>query len=253
MSVISSANSGLDRVGMPLQHAQENELLACLPLAVKALWFPHLELVDLDQGEVLHEPDGRMPYVYFPLTAIAAQLYALENGESAESALIGYKGMVGFPVILGGDSTSSRAVVLIAGEAWRVRAAFVQHQVRSVPAVLHLMLRFVQAMMTQMNQTAVCNRHHSIDQQLCRLFLLITERLPVSDFPMTQGLLAATLGVRRESVTEAAGLLQRAGLVRYKRGHITVLDRTGLQRRACECYQVVRQEYARLLPYRLAT
>ena len=244
---------GSNRTGAPLQVARENELLACLPLAVKALWFPHLELVDLNEGETLHKPDGLMPYVHFPLTAIIAQLYSLENGESAGSALIGYEGLVGFPVILGGDSTSSRAVVLIAGEAWRVKAPFLQDQVRSVPSVLRLMLRFVQAMMTQMNQTAVCNRHHSTVQQVCRLLLMIAERLPVSDFPMTQGLLAATLGVRRESVTEAAGLLQREGLIRCRRGHVTVLDRLGLQRRACECYRVVRQEYARLLPYRAAT
>ncbi len=227
---------------------RENELLACLPLPARALWNPHLELVDLQRGQILHESEDRMHYAYFPLTAIVAKLYLLESGASAASALIGNEGMVGFPLVLGGESTPSRAVVLIAGEAWRVKADFIKHEVRSVVTVMHLMLRFLQAMMIQMTQTAVCNRHHSISQQMCRWLLLVIDRLPVNEFAMTQELMAIMLGVRRESVTEAAGQLQMAGLVQYARGHFTVLSRTGLERRACECYQVVKTEYVRLLP-----
>ena len=237
----------------PLIKVSQNELLACLPLAVRARWALHLEYVDLFQGKVLQEAGSGIPYVYFPVTAVVSQLYSLENGESAESAVIGCKGMVGFPVILGGESTASRAVVLIKGRGWRMEADFLREELRSVIPVLHLMLRYLQAMMTQMNQTAVCNRHHSVYQQLCRWLLLVTDRLPVSELPITQELLANALGVRRETVTVAAGKLQRAGLIRYKRGNITVLDRAGIERRACECYQVVRQEYARLLPRREAT
>jgi CRP-like cAMP-binding protein len=231
----------------------ENKLLACLELTALRLWEPHLELVNLERGQLLHESKGRIPYAYFPLTAVVAKLYSLESGGSALSALIGNEGMVGFPLVLGGESTPSRAVVLIAGEAWRVKADFIRHEVCLVMQAMHVMLRFLQAMMTQMTQTAVCNRHHSIEQQLCRWLLLIIERLPVSEFAMTQELMAIMLGVRRESVTAAARHLQLAGLIRYARGQVSVLNRTGLERRACECYQVVRQEYARLLPDRLPT
>jgi CRP-like cAMP-binding protein len=245
--------------GIPARYAvrasssgmRKNELLACLPLTAWRLWEPHLELVDLERGQLLHDSGGRIAYAYFPLTAVVAKLYSLESGGSAESALIGNEGMVGFPLILGGESTPSRAVVLIAGEAWRVKADFIQHEVRLMQ-VMPLMLRFLQAMMTQMTQTAVCNKHHSIEQQICRWLLLVIERLPVSEFAMTQELMSIMLGVRRESVTEAAGHLQRAGLIRYARGQVSVLNRMGLERRACECYRAVRQEYARLLPYRLA-
>ena len=238
---------------IPPTNVSQNELLACLPLMVRARWAFHLEYVDLVQGQVLQEINQRIPHIYFPVTAVVAQLYALENGESAGSALIGCKGMVGFPVILGGEYTSSRAVVLIAGRAWRMQADFLRQEVLSVKPVLHLMLRFLQAMMTQINQTAVCNRHHSTVQQLCRWLLLVSERLRTCDLSITQEVLANTLGVRRESVTVAAGQLQRAGLIRCRRGRLTILDREGIQLSACECYQVVRQEYARLLPYREAT
>lgn len=227
---------------------RENEFLASLPLTARTLWAPQLELVDLEQGQLLHESEGGVPYAYFPITAIVAKLYLLKSGASAESALIGNEGMVGFPLVLGGESTPSRAVVLIAGEAWRVKADFIKHEVRSVMPIMHLMLRFLQAMMTQMTQTAVCNRHHSIDQQMCQRLLLVIDRLPVSEFVMTQELMAIMLGVRRESVMEAAGQLQMAGLIQYARGHVTVLSRTGLERRACECYPAVNKEYARLLP-----
>ncbi len=229
-----------------------NELLACLPLKTRTLWAPHLELVDLEQGQLLHESDCRMAYAYFPLTAVVANLYLLQSGASAESALIGNEGMVGLPLVLGGESTPSHAVVLIGGEAWRVKADFIRREVRLVMPVMHLMLRYVQAMMTEMTQTAVCNRHHSIDQQVCRWLLLVIDRLPIGEFAMTQDLMAIMLGVRRESVTAAAGRLQLAGLIRYARGQVSVLNRMGLERRACECYQVVRQEYARVLPDRLA-
>jgi CRP-like cAMP-binding protein len=230
----------------------ENELLACLPLAARALWAPHLELVDLERGQLLHEADGRIPYAYFPLTAVVAKLYLLESGASAASVIIGNEGMVGFPLVLGGESTPSRAVVLVAGEAWRVKADFIRSEVRLVTPVLHLMLRFVQAMMTQVTQTAVCNRHHPIDAQLCRWLLLSMDRLQGKELVMTQELIANMLGVRREGVTEAAGKLQRAGLIGYHRGHITILNREGLEKRTCECYQVVQKEYDRLLPDRTA-
>ena len=232
---------------------RDNELLTCLPAITRRLWENELELAELEQGQLLHESDGRIPYAYFPLTAVVANLYSLKSGGSAEIALIGNEGMVGFPLVLGGESTPSRAVALVAGEAWRVNADFIQRQSLLTMPVMHLMLRFLQAMMTQMTQTAVCNRYHSIEQQLCRWLLLVLDRLPVSEFAVTQELVAIMLGVRRESVTAAAGHLQAAGLIRYTRGRVAVVDREGLEQRSCECYQVVRHEYARLLPHRLAT
>lgn len=245
--MMTSVISARQAFRAPANGIRENQLLARLPLTARALWVPHLELVDLKHGQFLHEADGTMAYAYFPLTAIVATLYFLESGASAESSLIGNEGMVGFPLVLGGESTPSCALVLIAGEAWRVRADFIRHEVRSVMPVMDLMLRFMQAMMTQMTQTAVCNRYHSIDQQLCRWILLVTDRLGVDEFSMTQEVIANMLGVRRESVTEAAGRLQFARLIRYSRGHVTVLNRIGLEMRTCECYQVVKKEYARLL------
>ena len=239
-------------VRAPPNAISENELLASLPLTARALWVPHLELVDLEQGQLLHESEGRVPYAYFPITAIVAKLYLLKSGASAQSALIGKEGMVGFPLVLGGESTPSRAVVLISGEAWRVKADFIKHEVRALMPIMHLMLRFTQALITQMEQTAVCNRHHSVDQQLCRWLLLSLDRLQGNELVMTHELIANMLGVRREGVTAAAGKLHRAGLIDCGRAHITVLNRAGLEKRTCECYQVVQKEYDRLLPDRTA-
>lgn len=251
--MINSVNSAPHVFRLPPNGLRDNDLLASLPSITRRLWEHELDLVELEQGELLQESEGPIPYAYFPLTTVVANLYSLKTGGSAEIALIGNEGMVGFPLVLGGESTPTRAVVLIPGEGWRVKADFIQHQSLLVMPVMHLMLKFLQAMMTQMMQTAVCNRYHSIEQQVCRWLLMILDRLPVSEFAMTQELVAIMLGVRRESITAAAGHLQAAGLIQYSRGRVTVLDRTGLERRACECYQVVRQEYARLIPHRLAT
>lgn len=235
------------------QRLSENHLLACLPLATRALWLPHLELVDLALGQVLYEAHGRLTHVYFPLTAIISLLNVLESGSAAEIALVGNEGMVGFALLMGGDTTPSRAVVQSSGAGFRMKAKFIKHEFNLVPPVMHLMLRFTQALSTQMAQTAACNRHHSLDQQLCRWLLLTLDRLPGIELVMTQELIANMLGVRREGVTDVAGKLQNAGLIKYARGHITVLDRAGLEHRTCECYAVVRKEYDRLLPDRIAT
>lgn len=237
----------------PRDIATDNHLVASLPQAIRTLWLPHLELVDLRLGQVLYEAQGRLTHVYFPLTAIVSLLYVMENGASAEIAVVGNDGMVGFALIMGGDTTPSRAVVQSAGVGLRMKAQFMKHEFNLVPPVMHLMLRFTQALITQMAQTAVCNRHHSLDQQLCRWLLLSLDRLRGSELVMTQELIANMLGVRREGVTEGAKKLQRAGLIKYARGHITILDRAGLERRTCECYRVVREEYKRLLPDRTAS
>ena len=239
---------------IPLEERpDENHLLACLPPAIQARWLPHLEWVDLELGQVLHEALAPLTHVYFPATAIVSLLYVMENGASAEIAVVGNDGMVGFALIMGGDTTPSRAVVQSAGTGLRMKAKFMKHEFNLVPSVMHLMLRFTQALITQMSQTAVCNRHHSLDQQLCRCLLLSLDRLQGTELVMTQELIANMLGVRREGVTEAAKKLQLAGLISYARGHITVLDRVGLERRACECYKVVRNEYSRLLPHCIAS
>lgn len=237
----------------PDDRMSENHLLACLPRAIRSLWLPHLEWVELKLGQVLYEAQGRLTHVYFPVTAIVSLLYVLESGSSAEIAVVGNDGMVGFALIMRGDTTPSRAVVQSSGVAARMKAQFMKHEFNFVPPVMHLMLRFTQARITQMAQTAVCNRHHSLDQQLCRWLLLSLDRLRGNELVMTQELIANMLGVRREGVTESAGKLQMAGLIQYARGHITVVDRAGLERRICECYRVVREEYNRLLPERTAT
>jgi len=229
---------------VPLQ----NQLLASLPEAEWQRWQAQLELVDLPQGHVLCESGGTMSHVYFPTTAIVSLLYVMEDGSSAEIAIVGNEGLVGIALIMGGDSTPSRAVVQSAGAAYRLRAATMKDEFDHSPAVLHLVLRYTQALITQMAQTAVCNRHHSLDQQLCRLLLLSLDRLPGSELLMTHELIANMLGVRREGVTEAAVKLQASGLIRYSRGRINVLDRHGLEKRTCECYGVVKKEYDRLLP-----
>jgi len=203
-------------------------------------------------GQVLYESGSTLSHVYFPITAIVSLLYVMEDGASAEIAVVGNEGIVGIALFMGGESTSSRAVVQSAGQGLRLKARVIKDEFNRAP-VLHLLLRYTQALITQMAQTAVCNRHHSLDQQLCRWLLLSLDRLHGSDLMMTQELIANMLGVRREGVTEAALKLQKAGLIRYARGRISVLDRPGLEKRSCECYAVVKKEYDRLLPETLAS
>jgi CRP-like cAMP-binding protein len=213
-----------------------------------ARWLPHLEAVELPLGTVIYESGGKLAHVYFPTTAIVSLLYVMENGGSAEIAVVGYEGLVGISLFMGGESTPSRAVVQSAGTGFRLKASRVMEEFNLAGPVLHLLLRYTQALITQMAQTAVCNRHHSLDQQLCRWLLLSLDRLRSNELVMTQELIANMLGVRREGVTEAAGRLDKSGLIRYQRGRITVLDRPGLESRTCECYAVVKKEYDRLLP-----
>jgi CRP-like cAMP-binding protein len=226
----------------------ENHLLAALPDTEWQRWLPHLERVEMPLGQVLYEAGGTLSHVYFPTTAIVSLLYVMENGASAEIAVVGNEGIVGISLFMGGDSTSSRAVVQSAGLGLRLKAQIMKDDFNRAGPVLHLLLRYTQALITQMAQTAVCNRHHSLDQQLCRWLLLSLDRLEGNELVMTQELIANMLGVRREGVTEGALKLQTAGLIRYARGHISVLDRDGLQKRSCECYAVVKKEYDRLLP-----
>ena len=227
---------------------RQNQLLASLPDAEWLRWQPQLELCEMPLGEVLYESGASLHYVYFPTNAIVSLLYVLEDGSSAEIAVVGQEGVVGIAIFMGGGSTPNQAVVQSAGMGYRLRADAIKAEFeRSIP-VMHLMLRFTQALITQMSQTAVCNRHHSVDQQLCRWLLLSLDRLPGNQLDMTQELISNMLGVRREGVTEAALKLQAAGIIRYVRGRITVLDRPKLEERTCECYQVVKQEYDRLLP-----
>jgi CRP-like cAMP-binding protein len=231
---------------------KQNQLLAALPAAEWARWLPQFEWVAMPLGHVLHESGKTMSHVYFPTTAIVSLLYVMENGASAEIAVVGNEGLVGVSLFMGGGSTPSRAVVQSAGEGYRLKAEAMKVEFDRAGPVLHLLLRYTQALITQMSQTAVCNRHHSLDQQLCRWLLLSLDRLHGSELIMTQELIANMLGVRREGVTEGALKLQDAGLIKYARGHITVLDRPGLEKRSCECYQVVKTEYDRLLPLKLA-
>jgi CRP-like cAMP-binding protein len=232
---------------------RQNRLLAALPDAEWAHWLPQLEAVDLPLGKVLYESGSRLTHVYFPTTAIVSLLYVMEDGASAEIAVVGHEGLVGISLFMGGETTPSRAVVQSAGHGFRLNASLMMQEFNRAGPVLHLLLRYTQALITQMSQTAVCNRHHSLDQQLCRWLLLSLDRLHSDELVMTQELIANMLGVRREGVTEAAGHLQDAGLIQYRRGHITVLDRDRLERRACECYAVVKKEYDRLLPATTAT
>jgi CRP-like cAMP-binding protein len=229
----------------------DNKLLAVLPEEELARFGRQLEPVDLTLGQVLSESGIPMAHVYFPTTAIVSLLYVMESGASAEIAVTGFEGIVGISVFMGGESTPSRAVVQSAGKGFRMPASGMKEEFKRMP-VLHLLLRYTQALITQMAQTAVCNRHHSLDQQLCRWLLLSLDRLGGTDLVMTQELIANMLGVRREGVTESALKLQHAGLIRYSRGRISVLDRPGLEARSCECYAVVKKEYDRLLPARLA-
>jgi CRP-like cAMP-binding protein len=226
-----------------------NGLLAAVPPEVMTRMEPFLEQVPLTLGEVLYESGVVQEHVYFPTECIVSLLYVLENGQSAEIAVVGFEGMVGVSLLMGGGSTPNRAVVQSAGHALRLGAAHIKNLTQQGGPLLQLLLRYTQSLITQMSQTAVCNRHHSLEQQLCRWLLLSLDRLPGSELVMTQELIANMLGVRREGVTEAAGKLQRLNLIRYARGHITVLDRPGLERRVCECYQVVKRETDRLLPH----
>jgi CRP-like cAMP-binding protein len=226
-----------------------NSLLAALSAPEQERLFPQLELVPMPLGKVLYESGNRLGHVYFPTDCIVSLLYVMEDGASAEIAVVGNEGLVGVALFMGGETTPSRAVVQSAGFAYRLPGAIIKQEFNRGGAMQELMLRYTQALLTQMAQTAVCNRHHSVDQQLCRWLLLSLDRLQSNELTMTQELIANMLGVRREGVTEAAGNLQDAGLIRYSRGRITVLDRARLEQRVCECYAVVRKEFSRLLPY----
>ena len=227
---------------------RQNRLLAALPDAEWSRWKPLLEPVDLPLGKVIYESGSLLTHVYFPTTSIISLLYVMADGASAEIAVVGNEGIVGIALFMGGGSTPSRALVRSAGRGFRLRADVMLEEFNRTGAVSHLLLRYTHALITQMAQTAVCNRHHSLDQQLCRWLLLSLDRIHTEELVMTQELIANMLGVRREGVTEAAGELQRAGLIKYRRGHITVIDRARLEQRTCECYNVVKSEYDRMLP-----
>ncbi len=226
-----------------------NRLLAALPEEVYERLRPDLELIQLPLGKVIYESQGELAHVYFPTTAIVSLLYTMEDGTSAEMGVVGSDGVVGIAVFMGGDTTPNRAVVQSAGHALRLRVGAFRHEFRNVGELHRLLLLYTQALLTQMSQTAVCNRLHTVEQQLCRWLLLSHDRLETNELIMAQELIANMLGVRREGVSVAAHNLQEAGLIRYKRGHITIVDRKGLEQSVCECYQVVRAECDRLLPY----
>ena len=227
--------------------AGHNLLLDALPAADLERLSAHLQRVPLRLGDMLYEPGGQLQHAYFPLSAIVSLHYVLASGATASVASVGYEGMVGISLFMGGDTTPSSAVVQTAGDAWRLERGRLKQEFDRSGALQRLLLRYTQALMTQMSQTAVCNRHHSVEQQLCRWLLVTLDRVPSDEIVMTQEMVAGMLGVRREGVTEAAGRLQEAGVVRYRRGHLAVLERTGLEARACECYAVVRKEFTRLL------
>jgi CRP-like cAMP-binding protein len=229
---------------------RDNQLLAAMPEADYQALLPLLERVPMPLGQSVYEPGEAQGYVYFPTTSIVSLLYVLADGGTAEIAVTGHEGLVGIALFMGGETTPSRAVVQSAGEGYRLRASILKKEFERGGALQHVLLRYTQALITQMAQTAVCNRHHSVDQQLCRWLLLSLDRLPDNQLVMTQELIANMLGVRREGVTEAAGKLQADGLIEYARGRITVRDRKRLERRVCECYAVVKKEYDRLLPAR---
>ncbi|WP_088278444.1 Crp/Fnr family transcriptional regulator [Ideonella sp. A 288] len=228
----------------------DNLLINALPQEVVARWCQRLERITMPLGMVMYESGIAMTHVVFPTTAVVALLYVTERGSSTEIGIVGREGVVGVPLFMGGGSTPSSAVVQIAGEGWRLPGPFIKEEFDHPGPVQHLLLRYTQALITQMAQTAVCNRHHTIDQQLCRWLLLSLDSLSGNELVMTHELIANLLGVRREGVTESALKLQRDGLIRYARGHIQVLDRPGLEHRACECYRVVRNEHDRLMPER---
>ncbi len=235
----------MSKIITPLQ----NHLLAALPAEVQDRLFPHLELVPLALAQVLYESGDALRHVYFPTDAIVSLLYVMENGASAEISVVGNEGLIGISLFMGGESTPSRAIVQSAGHAYQLPGQLLKDEFNRHGAMLQLMLRYTQSLITQMAQTAVCNRHHSIDQQLCRWLLLSLDRLSSNQLIMTQELIANMLGVRREGVTDAAGKLQKLGVIEYSRGHITVIDRPKLEQLSCECYAVVKRETDRLLPY----
>jgi CRP-like cAMP-binding protein len=232
--------------------SNQNHLLAALPADDYARLLPDLELIPMSLGWPVYESGGPLGYVYFPSTSIVSLLYVMESGASAEIAISGNEGLVGISLFMGGESTTSRAVVQSAGHGYRLKASVLKKEFALGGTLQYLALRYTQALITQMAQTAVCNRHHSLDQQLCRWLLLSLDRMETNDLVMTQELIANMLGVRREGVTEAAGRLQEAGLIQYSRGHIKVLNRAILEKRVCECYAVVKREYDRLLPYKVS-
>lgn len=252
--VVPSFDGGIDRHSMhPPSSPRQNRLLAALPAADLARLYPDLEVVWMPSGKVLHEPGDRLEHVYFPTSAIVSLLYLMADGDSAEVATIGNDGMLGIALFMGGQTMPNRAVVLGAGYAYRLRWRLLRREVERNDgcrngALNHLLLRYTQALVTQTAQTAACNRHHTVMQRLCRWLLVNIDRLPSDELTATHEAIAGLLGVRREGVTEAAGKLQAGRLIRYNRGHIVVLDRAGLEARACECYTVVRNECDRLLP-----
>lgn len=227
---------------------QKNNLLNVLPPAVQQRLFPYLTLVDMPLGKVLYESGDKLKDVYFPTDSIVSLLYVMENGSSAEIAVVGNEGLIGIALYMGGESTPSRAIVQSAGYAYQLSGTRLKEEFNKNSDLQHLLLRYTQSLITQMAQTAVCNRHHTIDQQLCRWILLSLDRIPDGELVMTQELIANMLGVRREGVTESAGKLQKLGVIKYRRGHITVLDRPALEALCCECYEVVKRETDRLLP-----
>jgi len=233
---------------MPTLHSPtQNHILAALPAAEFERLAAHLELVPMLLGQTLYEPGGELQHVYFPTTAIVSLLYVMESGASAEIAGVGNEGVLGISLFMGGNTTPSSAVVQTAGHGYRLKAALLIKEFQRFGPTMYVLLRYTQGLITQMAQTAACNRHHSIEQQLCRWLLLTLDRLPTNDLVMTQELVASALGVRRESITDIAGRLQRAGFIRYRRGHISVLERSGLEAGTCECYAVVREELRRLM------
>jgi CRP-like cAMP-binding protein len=231
---------------MLVKITRPNQLLAAIPSAELTRLHAGLEQIELDQGKVLHDSGTPLSHAYFPTTAIVSLLHTTLDGSSVETAVVGYEGLVSVSLFMGGESTQSRAVVVSSGGFLRLKAKVLQDEFNRSGPVMHLLLRYTQALITQKAQTAVCNRHHSLDQQLCRWLLLSLDRLQGNELLMTQELIASMLGVRREGVTESAVRLQKAGLISYTRGHIVVLNRVGLERRTCECYAVVKREYARL-------
>ena len=231
-----------------LHAPQQNHLLAALPVAASASWVDRLQLVPLRLGDMLYEPGSQLQHVYFPTTAVVSLHYVMESGHSSEMSSVGNEGLVGVSLFMGGGSTPSSAVVNTAGHAYRMDRQLLKQEFDRAGSLQHLFLRYTQSLMTQLAQMAACNRHHSIEQQLCRWLLLTIDRIPEDELVVTQELIASLLGVRREGITQAAGKLQQAGYIRYRRGHVSVLDRLGLEDRSCECYAVVRDETARLLP-----
>jgi CRP-like cAMP-binding protein len=228
---------------------QQNQILGALSPAARNRLFPHLQVVELALGRVLYESGDTLRHIYFPTDSIVSLLYVLKDGASAEIAVVGNDGAIGVALFMGGETTTNRAIVQSAGSAYRLSGSRLKQEFERHGETLHILLRYTQALITQMAQTAVCNRHHSVDQQLCRWLLLSLDRLSSNQLVMTQELIANMLGVRREGVTEAAGKLQKLGVIDYRRGHITVLDRPTLERLSCECYAVVKKETDRLVPH----